>query len=71
MPAWTCSECNAVATWHYMPHPSSEDRDAWRCDEHVPRGCSCNTGDYFDECGRPRPCCEWDWSLEGYEKDGG
>ena len=31
-----CLNCGKVATWAYMPGTSHY------CDEHVPRGCSCN-----------------------------
>jgi hypothetical protein len=39
------------------------DGDGERCEEHVPRGCSCQTGDdeepIRDDQGRLLPCCEW------------
>jgi len=35
-----CS-CGNMATWLYMP-ASSEPMERFHCDEHVPRGCSCN-----------------------------
>lgn len=34
-----CSCCNKIATWSYMP---STSRRRNFCDDHVPRGCSCN-----------------------------
>lgn len=31
-----CDNCQEKAVWHYMPG------DQMMCEEHVPRGCSCN-----------------------------
>ncbi len=33
--------CGLVATWCYMPASNSMD-NPYFCDNHVPRGCSCN-----------------------------
>jgi len=33
-----CLKCNKNAVWFYMPG----DDDQNYCDDHVPRGCSCN-----------------------------
>lgn len=57
----TCDthNCQRPATWHYMPSDGAGDR----CDEHVPRGCSCQTDDdgeqLRDDQGRLLPCVEW------------
>jgi len=66
-----CNEkCNKVALWRYMP-----GTDNWAyCDDCVPRGCSC-TYDLEglvpdkDSLGRLEPCCEYDYSEEGYNED--
>ena len=53
--------CGKIATWQYAP----SDRDAYCCDDCVPRGCSCNIIDHAtgeeerDEKDRLLPCCEW------------
>jgi hypothetical protein len=39
-----CS-CGKIATWLYMP---LSDNYPYYCDEHVPRGCSCNNS-YLEE----------------------
>lgn len=39
----TCGKCNNLATWYYMPAYSwKRKKDSYYCEEHVPRGCSCN-----------------------------
>ena len=52
-----CIVCGKKAKWSYMP--STENY----CDNHVPRGCSCNHDedgtDTLDEQGRKQPCCEY------------
>jgi hypothetical protein len=52
--------CQRPAVWHYMP----SDGNGERCDEHVPRGCSCQSDDDgtlgIDDQGRLLPCCEWE-----------
>lgn len=35
-----CCKCNNVATWYYMP---GNKKFCFFCDEHVPRGCFCQT----------------------------
>lgn len=46
-----CCECDKLATWHYDPSSSREDKDNYFCDDHVSRGCSCNEvyPMYFDD----------------------
>ena len=34
-----CEHCDAVAVWSYSPG------EGYACEEHVPRGCSCNIKD--------------------------
>lgn len=69
-----CSVCGALAVWEYAP----ADGLGEYCDEHVPRGCSCNRSynpesddwdgpEDTDELGRLLPCCEYFWSPEGFE----
>lgn len=72
-----CFDCGKTATWLYMPSSALPEAQRWACDEHVPRGCSCNDepvdGDYdngdpnwkqaTDSQGRKVPCCEW-WPLQ-------
>ena len=63
-----CSHCNKTATWLYMP--STEKGCRFFCDDHVPRGCSCNVYDL--ECdGEPEEdqlgCTIW-WNREDYDK---
>lgn len=44
-----CCKCNNIALWFYAP--SSSEEDAFYCEEHVPRGCSCNQyhlSEFFD-----------------------
>ena len=53
-----CDKCHwRKAVWYYAPGHSI------RCDECVPRGCSCNQEEdgteQLDEKGRKVPCCEW------------
>lgn len=59
--------CKKMAVWYYMPGRE----EIYYCDEHVPRGCSCNINpdtdeEDKDELGRLLPCCEYDYSEEGY-----
>lgn len=70
-----CFVCKGTAKWLYMPSSNNiTDEERWRCDDHVPRGCSCNDepidGDYSnpdpsnwksptDSQGRKFPCIEW------------
>jgi len=75
-----CFDCGKPATWLYMPSSELPEAQRWACDEHVPRGCSCNDepvdGNYdnadpanwkqaTDNQGRKVPCCEW-WPLHDY-----
>lgn len=102
-----CSKCNNKATWSYAPS-YSKSRMIMFCDEHVPRGCTCNVWN-IEEFGEPsnekeviwwnkdekyftlenshkirtkdsfyyeitdnnmrNPCCEYDYSEEGFEKE--
>jgi hypothetical protein len=63
-----CISCDAKAVWCYMPGTDNN----YYCDEHVPRGCSCNYKDeesdnqFTDEQGRLVPCCEYGFDEEGY-----
>jgi len=73
-----CPQCNLLATWYYMP---CCETPGYYCDNHVPRGCSCNfiigedcnpilgeDGHYIEETddqGRLLPCCEWDYCPYG------
>lgn len=69
-----CSVCDKFAVWDYMPN---DREDMTFCDDHVPRGCSCNNVDYFDESenaeqfrdvhGRLLPCCEFQYNEEGFD----
>ena len=58
-----CVICGKKATWSYMPS------DENYCDDHVPRGCSCNCNEKgaeeLDEQGRKKPCCEY-WITKSY-----
>ncbi len=58
-----CS-CGKPAVWLYMP--ATERKEVNYCDEHVPRGCSCNIDpetsiEDTDEQGRLLPCVEYDF----------
>lgn len=59
-----CDKCNKIAVWDYVPN------SRYCCDDHVPRGCSCNIDENgiepVDEKGRLFPCCEWDYSEKGF-----
>ncbi|MCK9543720.1 MAG: hypothetical protein M0R03_17000 [Novosphingobium sp.] len=72
-------ECGKLATWCYMPN----DSVGYKCDDCVPRGCTCNQypidDDYdnlnldnwiaqLDDEGRLLPCCEWWYDEEGWDK---
>lgn len=66
-----CWICKRKATWHYSPSCNNwkpEERE--RCDECVPRGCSCQIDSDTrlperDEKGRELPCCEWNFYPKG------
>lgn len=73
-----CCKCRDLAIWHYAPCSEGKiEADSYYCDGCVSRGCSCNIVDYEDpdgeeyrdESGRLVPCCEYDFSEEGYEKN--
>ena len=74
LPNLPCFHCGKVAKWLYMPSSERPEEQRWACDDHVPRGCSCNEepidGNYengdpsnwkqaVDEQGRKFPCIEW------------
>lgn len=63
-----CIKCNKIAVWEYMPSPGG----VYFCDDHVPRGCSCNINDYgvedTDEQGRLLPCIEYDYDPYGIDQ---
>ena len=66
-----CCECNIRAVWYYMPdYEDKVEKENYYCEDHVPRGCSCNSrytnsdiGD--DDCEIPtdedKP---WKWKDE-------
>jgi hypothetical protein len=58
-------KCGKVAVWQYMP-ASTSDKEIFRCDDCVPRGCSCNFDNELDENGKELPCCEWEFSKRGW-----
>lgn len=66
----TC-RCGAPAVWHYMPMTTRSDVDF--CEEHVPRGCSCNINvdgvEDTDELGRLLPCVEYLWCGPTEDQD--
>lgn len=67
-----CDKCGLKATWCYAPLGS-----IYFCEDHVPRGCSCNIlssddsediVELRDDRGRLLPCCEYDYDEDGFEK---
>jgi hypothetical protein len=62
-----CIICGKRATWSYMPG------DENFCNNHVPRGCSCNRNEDgsedLDELGRKQPCCEYNQINEDTHTD--
>ncbi len=72
---YLCNQCKTVAVWNYAPGKG----DTYCCDIHVPRGCSCNlilNDDMYqteveetDEQGRLYPCCEWNYSNNGFRAE--
>lgn len=70
----SCHKCHDLAVWYYMPSSGEGDgnsvADNYCCDDHVSRGCSCNSyGDVIeasDERGLFLPCCEWDYCPDGH-----
>lgn len=63
---YTCDKCKSIAVWMYMPSAKYQ----MRCEEHVPRGCSCNLNEDnvedTDDQGRLFPCCEWMYNEKGF-----
>lgn len=69
----TCLKCDKIAVWDYAPNGKY-----YYCDEHVSRGCSCNSkldddGNYLgelllDDQGRDLPCVEYDYNEEGFDE---
>lgn len=59
-----CCKCNNIATWFYIP---SGNGRRFYCDEHVPRGCTCNV-DNIQDFGEPTNDKNviW-WSKNSYE----
>lgn len=72
-----CSLCEEDATWRYAPACDWPEHSKHFCDIHINRGCSCNIKDkvsgeeYKDDLGRLFPCCEYDYSLNGFIFDPG
>jgi hypothetical protein len=69
----TCNQCNALAVWRYEPYDEREEKDRYKCNEHIKRGCSCNvdpnTGiEDTDDLGRLFPCCEYLFDDRGFDK---
>lgn len=78
-----CNKCQAMAVWFYMPS-SIDINSSFKCDNCVPRGCSCNMKcnfgidgeqleepyeEYKDDQGRLLPCCEFDFNEEGFNEE--
>ena len=72
-------DCGKIAIWCLMS-AGKDYGNPYCCDDCVHRGCSCNlrpsNDDYDnpdewvqpkDKKGREYPCCEYDYSKEGYE----
>lgn len=62
-----CDKCNNLAVWNYVPGKG----DAYYCEDHVPRGRSCNIDpdsgeEDRDKEGRLVPCCEYDYNEKGF-----
>lgn len=70
-----CYKCDKIAVWMYMPASDCIEIQRFLCDNHVSRGCSCNiindeTGEEdVDKFGRLLPCCEYDYSENGYDDE--
>lgn len=65
-----CLKCPKPAVWNYSPSPGNR----YFCDDHVPRGCSCNWDEATqkedtDEQGRLLPYCEFDYNEKGFNPD--
>lgn len=52
-----CSMCDNDAKWYYMPHTNGR---RYYCDNHVPRGCSCNKYS-IHEFGEPETSQKFYW----------
>lgn len=79
-PLADCQPClrtgiKRLAVWNYAP--SDGRGDVMYCDDHVPRGCSCNNytelprfhpeaEESTDEQGRLFPCCEYWFDEDGF-----
>lgn len=64
-----CCRCNQIAVWVYVP--ATRNEYPYYCEEHVSRGCSCVEPEDVDDFGRPLPCCEFQYSKEGWEASDG
>src|SRR5208282_4854119 len=78
----TCCKCSEIGVWYYVPWDSEKvERLSYYCEDHIRRGCSCNTiklnpdpdkpedfEQHKDEQGRLLPCCEYDYSETGFDK---
>jgi hypothetical protein len=63
-----CGACGEkIAVYWYMPgyYPKS---NPFHCENCVPRGCDCNKG-ITDSQGREKPCEEYMFDKNGFEKD--
>lgn len=77
-----CCKCGLRAVWYYAPWTRGKaEHQAYYCEDHVSRGCSCNVikfqpdpdkpedfEQHKDEQGRLLPCCEYNWDGEGFDK---
>ncbi len=76
-----CFLCQNKATWEYMPGFSNQSEDATlRCDNCVPRGCSCMTNSLYiemcdsaqeDSLDMPGLYPEFDLEIHGLRDDDG
>lgn len=53
-------KCGKIATWMYMPSGELSEKDSYKCDNCVPRGCSCcwvpkDDIDVFDDIAMSNP----------------
>jgi hypothetical protein len=66
----SCCKCKEDATWFYGPLDDRKER--YFCDNCIKRGCSCNIIDGIeqtDDMGRKLPCCEYNYSEDGFEEE--
>lgn len=62
-----CCECDKMAVWINMA--ASREENLFYCDDHVPRGCTCNLCDIdFDGIPEKDENLLW-WTKEDYEKN--